>query len=619
MCGIAGFYHREKDYEKDGTYYRSILVAMHEKLNRRGPDDAGVYLSGQCGLSHSRLSIIDLSGGHQPMVRRQGERVCAIAYNGELYNAKELRAELKERGWCFETSCDTEVILLGFMEYGVEIASKLNGIFAFAILDEREDMLYLFRDPMGVKPLFYMKKDDELIFASEPKGILAHPAVTAELDREGLNEVFGIGPARSAGCGVFRGMKEVCPGEYITYGKKRALQRKVYWKLESCPHTDSYKRTVETVSELVQDSIRRQMVSDVPICTFLSGGVDSSLVSAVCAAELKKQGRRLTTFSFDFVDNQKNFKANAFQPSQDRPYVEKMASYIGSEHHFLECDNEHQIEMLFDSVKAHDLPAMADVDSSMLYFCSQVSKSHKVTLTGECADEIFGGYPWFHKEECFQADTFPWTMDLFPRKELLADEFLEFLRMDEYVKECYQKSIGETPKCSEDSPKEARRREISWLNLRWFMQTLLNRMDRTSMYSGLEARVPFADKRIVQYVWNVPWEMKAKDGVVKNLLRQSGRGILPDEVLFRKKSPYPKTYDPRYENLLKGRMRQLLIDGSAPVLQFLNKDRVEAFLARPSDYGKPWYGQLMAGPQMLAYLIQINAWMEQYEIKVRGY
>lgn len=619
MCGIAGFYHREKDYGKDGTYYRSILVAMHEELSRRGPDDAGVYLSGQCGLSHSRLSIIDLSGGHQPMIRRQGERVCAIAYNGELYNAKELRGELKDKGWCFETSCDTEVILLGFMEYGVEIASKLNGIFAFAILDEREDMLYLFRDPLGVKPLFYMKKEHELIFASEPKGILAHPAVTAELDREGLNEVFGVGPARSAGCGVFRGMREVCPGEYITYGKKRALQRKLYWRLESYPHTDSYKRTVETVSELVQDSIRRQMVSDVPICTFLSGGVDSSLVSAVCAAELKKQGKRLTTFSFDFVDNQKNFKANAFQPSQDRPYVEKMAAYIGSEHHFLECDNEHQIEMLFDSVRAHDLPAMADVDSSMLYFCSQVSKSHKVTLTGECADEIFGGYPWFHKEECFQADTFPWTMDLFPRKELLADEFLEFLRMDEYVKECYQKSIAETPKCAEDSPKEARRREISWLNLRWFMQTLLNRMDRTSMYSGLEARVPFADKRIVQYVWNVPWEMKAKDGVVKNLLRQSGRGILPDEVLFRKKSPYPKTYDPRYENLLKGKMRQLLIDGSAPVLQFLNKDKVEAFLARPSDYGKPWYGQLMAGPQMLAYLIQINAWMERYEIKVRGY
>lgn len=617
MCGIAGFYHREKDYEKDGTYYRSILVAMHEKLQRRGPDDAGIYLSGHCGLSHSRLSIIDLSGGHQPMVRRAGERTCAIVYNGELYNARELREDLMEKGWKFETTCDTEVILLGFMEYGVEIASKLNGIFAFAILDQRENTLYLFRDPIGVKPLFYMKKDHELIFASELKAILAHPSVNAELDREGLNEIFGIGPARSTGYGVLKGMKEVCPGEYITYGKKRALQRKVYWKLESYPHTDSYEKTVETVAELVQDSIRRQMVSDVPICTFLSGGVDSSLVSAVCAAELKKQGKQLTTFSFDFVDNQKNFKANAFQPSQDRPYVEKMVQYIGSDHHFLECDNTHQLTMLNDSVKAHDLPAMADVDSSMLYFCSQVSKSHKVTLTGECADEIFGGYPWFHRQECFEAQAFPWTMDLSPRKELLSDEFLEYLRMDEYVRQSYQHSIAQTPRCEEDSPQEARRREISWLNLRWFMQTLLNRMDRTSMYSGLEARVPFADPRIVQYVWNVPWEMKAKDGVVKNLLRQSGRGLLPEEVLFRRKSPYPKTYDPRYENLLKDKIREMLAQEDAPVLQFLDRNKVEAFLARPCDYGKPWYGQLMAGPQLLAYLLQINTWMEMYQIKVR--
>ncbi len=617
MCGIAGFYHRAGDYEKDGAYYRSILVAMHEKLSRRGPDDAGIYLSRQCGLSHSRLSIIDLSLGHQPMVRRKGERTCAIAYNGELYNAKELRRELEEKGWIFETSCDTEVILLGFMEYGPEIAEKLNGIFAFAVLDEREDILYLFRDPMGVKPLFYMKKGHELIFASEPKGILAHPAVNPELDREGLNEIFGVGPARTPGTGVFKGMKEVCPGEYITYGRNRSLQRKAYWRLESHPHTDGYERTIETVSELVQDAVRRQMVSDVPICTFLSGGVDSSLVSAICAAELKKQGQRLTTFSFDFVDNQKNFKANAFQPSQDRPYVEKMVEFLGSDHHFLECDNTNQIEKLYDSVNAHDLPAMADVDSSMLYFCSQVSRSHKVTLTGECADEIFGGYPWFHKEECFQAQTFPWTMDLSPRKELLSDEFLEYLRMDEYVRESYQRSVSETPICEEDSPKEKRRREISWLNLKWFMQTLLNRMDRTSMYSGLEARVPFADTRIVQYVWNVPWEMKAKDGVVKNLLRQSAKGILPDEVLFRKKSPYPKTYDPRYENLLKDKIRDIMADSSAPVLQFLDRARVEAFLNRPSDYGKPWYGQLMAGPQLLAYVVQINAWMERYKIKVR--
>ena len=616
MCGIAGFYHKEKDYKSYGMQYRSILTSMHRALWRRGPDDAGIFLSKRCGLSHSRLSIIDISGGHQPMVRTVGERTCSIVYNGELYNAAELRDALEKRGWKFQTACDTEVILLGFMEYGPKFVKQLNGIFAFAIYDSQKEALCLFRDPMGVKPLFYMECQGELIFASEIKGILAHPAAEAKVGREGLNEIFGIGPARSVGCGVFCGIREVCPGEWLSYSRHKPLERHVYWKLESHPHADSYEKTVETVSGLVQDAIRRQMVSDVPICTFLSGGVDSSLVSAVCAAELKKKGRQLATFSFDFVDNQKNFKANDFQPSQDRPFVEKMVAHIGSSHTYLECGNEKQAEMLYDSVKAHDLPAMADVDASMLYFCSLVSKDYKVTLTGECADEIFGGYPWFHKEACFRADTFPWTMDLSPRKELLSEEFLEYLDMDGYVQERYRQSVAETPRWEGDSPEEARRREISYLNLKWFMQTLLNRMDRASMYSGLEARVPFADTRIVQYVWNVPWEMKAKDKMVKSLLREAGRGLLPEEVLFRRKSPYPKTYDPHYEELLKRMVQERILDGSAPVLQFLDKKKVEQFLSKSSDYGRPWYGQLMAGPQMLAYLLQVNAWMEQYRVQV---
>ncbi len=616
MCGIAGFYHKEKNYKAYGMHYHSILTGMHRELWRRGPDDAGIFLAKRCGLSHSRLSIIDISGGHQPMVRTVGGRTCSIVYNGEIYNTEELRIALQKRGWKFETTCDTEVILVGFMEFGAEFVAQLNGIFAFAIFDSQKEMLYLFRDPMGVKPLFFTEQQDELIFASEIKGILAHPSVKAEVSREGLNEIFGIGPARSVGCGVFQGIQEVCPGEYLACSRQQPLQRKTYWKLESHPHEDCYEKTVEKVAFLVQDSIKRQMVSDVPICTFLSGGVDSSLVSAVCAAELKKKNQQLATFSFDFVDNQKNFKANAFQPSQDRPFVERMVAHIGSAHRFLECGNEKQAEMLYDSVKAHDLPAMADVDSSMLYFCSLVSKEFKVTLTGECADEIFGGYPWFHKEECFQAVTFPWTMDLSPRKEMLSDEFLEYLDMDGYVQERYCRSVSETPKWEGDSPEEARRREIAYLNLKWFMQTLLNRMDRASMYNGLEARVPFADTRIVQYVWNVPWEMKAKDGVVKSLLRESGRGLLPEEVLFRRKSPYPKTYDPHYEELLKGMVQEKILQGNSRILQFLDKKKVEQFLSRSSDYGKPWYGQLMAGPQMLAYLLQVDAWMERYRIQV---
>lgn len=382
------------------------------------------------------------------------------------------------------------------------------------------------------------------------------------------------------------------------------------------PHTDSYEQTVEKTAFLVRDAIRRQIISDVPVCTFLSGGVDSSLVSAVCSAELKKKNKQLTTFSFDFKDNHKYFTANAFQPSMDRPFVDIMVKYLGSDHHYLECDNVTQADLLYTSVEARDLPAMADVDSSLLYFCSQVSRTHKVALTGECADEIFGGYPWFHKKECFEAKTFPWTMDLSARKVLLSDDFIRELHMDEYVQATYEKSVAETPRLAEDTPEEARRREIAWLNLRWFMQTLLDRMDRTSMHSGLEARVPFADHRIVEYLWNVPWYMKTRDGVAKHLLRESGKGLLPDEVLWRRKSPYPKTYDRAYEALLVGRVREILEDNTSPVLQFLDKVKTEKFLESPSDYGKPWYGQLMAGPQMLAYMIQVDYWLKKYNIEI---
>ena len=617
MCGIAGFYNPHDHYLKEKEHYESVLQAMAERLRHRGPDDAGRWLWEHGGLSHARLSIIDLAGGHQPMVKSGSGQTFAIVYNGELYNTDELRQELMAAGYSFQTSSDTEVILAGYMEYGPDFVKRLNGIFAFAIMDTALNRLCLFRDRAGVKPLFYTIRGEELIFSSELKGILAYPGVKAQLDLRGLNEVFSVGPARTYGCGVLKDMEELLPGHYLICTPD-GIRQQSYWKLVSRPHEDSYERTIEKTSFLVEDSVRRQMVSDVPICTFLSGGVDSSLVSAICAKELKKQGKRLTTFSFDFVDNDKFFRANSFQPSQDRPYVDQMVKFLDSDHHYLECGNLTQADRLFDSVLAHDLPAMGDIDSSMLQFCSMVKEHNKVALTGECADEIFGGYPWFHKKECFEAHTFPWTMDLAPRKALLDDSFLEYLDMDRYVLDTYERSVAETPVLEEDSPEEARRREIAWLNLRWFMQTLLNRMDRTSMYSGLEARVPFADHRIIEYVWNVPWDMKTRDGQVKNLLRQSGKGLLPDEILFRKKSPYPKTYDTAYEKLLVDRVREMMDDSHSPVMDFLDRKKLARFLTSPSDYGKPWYGQLMAGPQMLAYLLQVNFWLKTYHIEVVG-
>lgn len=616
MCGIGGFCDFTKDYTQNNDYYTNILEQIHLVQTHRGPDAHGIWLAKHVGFAHARLSIIDLNKGSQPMFRSIAGNTWAIVYNGELYNTKELRNQLIACGWVFETDSDTEVILVAYLEYGEDFVTQLNGIFAIAIWNPTTKKLLLYRDRSGIKPLFYSRQNSQLIFSSELKGILSVPGVHARLDKRGLNEIFSIGPAKTYGCGVFQGIDEVLPGHYLSYTQD-GIQQTCYWKLESHPHEDDEATTIEKTSELVIDAIQRQMVSDVPICTFLSGGVDSSLVSAVCAKELKKQNKQLNTFSFDFTGNDQYFHASTFQPSQDRPYVDQMVAHLDSNHHYLECSIENQTDFLKESVDAHDLPAMADVDSSMLYFCSLVKDYNKVALTGECADEIFGGYPWFHKKECFEADTFPWTMDLNARKVLLRDDFIQYLNMEDYVSERYHNSLKETPRLAEDSPEEARRREISYLNQKWFMQTLLTRMDRTSMHSSLEARVPFADHRIIEYVWNVPWEMKTLNGVVKGLLRKCGEEYLPHDVLYRKKSPYPKMYDTKYETLLAEKIRGILSDSTSPVLQFLDPKKVETFLAAPSDYGKPWYGQLMAGPQMLAYVWQINYWMKKYHIDVK--
>ena len=615
MCGIAGFLNPRNNDKKTEKEIYQILKKMNEVQRHRGPDDEGIFLENGCALGHVRLSILDLYRGHQPMCKKKEGNTYAIILNGEIYNMKTLKEQLIKEGEMFSTTSDTEVVLTGYIRYGISYIEELNGIFSIALWDGKRKKLYLIRDRVGVKPLFYTKRGDTLIFASEIKGLFAYPGVKPVINREGLCEIFGLGPAKSYGKGVFKDIYEVLPGHFLEYDRE-GLKDRAYWELKAKEHTDSEKDTIEHTRWLVKDAVEMQMLSDIPISTFLSGGVDSSIVTSICAEELHKQGLQLNTFSFDFTGNDRYFKANSFQPSRDRPYVEEMADYTGTRHRFLECTSRQQADYLYKAVRARDLPCMADVESSMLYFCSEVKNYNKVTLTGECADEIFGGYPWFHNENAFSTDAFPWSYDMSARQILLDDELINSLNMEEYADNAYRQTIAETPVLQSDSAKERRRREISYLNIRWFMATLLDRMDRTSMYNGLEARVPFADHRIVEYVFNVPWDMKCAGGVTKGLLRHAAAGLLPDNVLWRKKSPYPKTYDPYYEKMLAGKLREVVSDTASPIRTLLDIAKVNRFIEAPSDYGRPWYGQLMAGPQMLAYMLQVNYWLSEYNISI---
>ncbi len=618
MCGIAGFCNYSADYTQYKGLWSNTLINMRKSIAHRGSDNVGEYLRENIGLCHTRLSIRDLYFGKQPMIRTIGDADYVIVYNGEIYNTDELIPELKRAGYRFETTTDTEVILYSYIHHGIDFVNQLNGIFAIAIWDGKLGRLIIYRDRVGVKPLFYTIKDQTMVFGSEIKALFCFPDIKPEMNINGFREIFGIGPARTPGNGVFRGIHEIKPGHYAVFSKN-GLDNIRYWDLQSYIHKDSYEETVEKVSYLVRDAIRRQLVSDVPICSFLSGGIDSSIVTAVASDYLANNSGRLNTFSFDFKDNDLYFESNSFQPERDRPFVDRMREAYDVNHTYLECDEERLPDLLYNAVDAKDLPGMADIDASLLHFCSLVKQQNKVALTGECADEIFGGYPWFYKDELMWADGFPWSKDVNARTVLLSEDVIKELELDDYIASRYKQSLQAVPYLDGETSVQNRRREITYLNIKWFMQTLLDRMDRASMYSGLEARVPFADHRIMEYVFNVPWDMKYRGGVEKSLLREACKDLLPKELLYRKKSPYPKTYHPNYERLLIQKFSDIMKHSNSPILDFIDKKKVQKFLEAPTEYGKPWFGQLMAAPQLMAYMIQVNYWMEKYSpIIVKG-
>ncbi|WP_317368034.1 asparagine synthase (glutamine-hydrolyzing) [uncultured Tyzzerella sp.] len=616
MCGIAGFSSFNEHFLNNEGFFTEILENMRESLKRRGNDAKGFYIDNHFCATHARLSIRDLTeSGTQPIIKIINNNKYIIVYNGEIYNTSELKKDLKTKGYKFTTSTDTEVILYLFIEYKEKCVEYLNGIFAFSIYDTQNETMYLFRDRVGIKPLFYTINDNTLVFGSEPKAIFKYPSIVPTINLDSLKQILGLGPARIAGKGVFKNLYEIKPGHFAIFNKY-GFKEIQYWELKSDYHKDSYEQTVEKVSFLVRDSIESQLVSDVDVCTFLSGGIDSSIVTAVSSNYLNKLGKKLNTFSFDFKENDIYFKSNSFQPERDKPYVDIMLKEYDLNHKYLECNEEELIDLLYKAVDAKDLPGMADVDASMLYFCSLVSKENKVALTGECADEIFGGYPWFYREDLLNSNTFPWSKNIDTRELFLIEDLKDKLKLSEFSLENYEKSIKSTPYLYGESKEECKRREIAYLNIKWFMSTLLERMDRMSMYNSLEARVPFADHRIIEYLWNVPWDMKYKNNIEKSLLREATKDLLPKELLNRKKSPYPKTYNPNYEKLLINELQSIINNNNSPINNLIDKNKVLEFIKKPSDYGKPWFGQLMSSPQLMAYFIQINYWLDKYNLSL---
>ena len=604
MCGIAGVISFVDDMRAESEN----CAGMQRAMLRRGPDQRGVFLSEECAFVHTRLAVIDIEGGRQPMTFSD----FTIVYNGELYNTQDIKKEL-ESEFEFETTSDTEVVLKSYVKWGEKCVEKFNGIFAFAVYDRKQHRVFFARDRIGVKPLFYWESADrkKLVFASEITALLEYPEIPHRIDEEGVAEIILTAPGRTPGCGVIKNIKEIRPGWCGFYNKK-GLKIWEYWRLRAYELHETFEETAEHVRELLLDSIKRQLVSDVPVCTFLSGGLDSSLISSVTASEMKKQGKILETFSIDYKDNEKYFQKSHFQPNSDPEYINIMSEYLGTDHHWTVVDTPELVEALDEAVEARGLPGMSDVDASLLIFCREIKKHGTVALSGECADEIFGGYPWYRDKNIRETDGFPWAQSTAYRKLFLNEKYSKLINAEEYIYNLYRNTADYAEKLPTDDSVNYRMREMTQLNFHWFMQTLLDRKDRMSMYSGLEVRVPFCDYRIAEYLYNVKWEYKDWQGREKGLLREAMKDWLPKEVLWRKKSPYPKTHNPSFLNAVTEKLKNIISEDT-PLTELVNKSELQRLVNHETHI--QWYGQLMNLPQTIAFFIQLDYWLKRFEIE----
>lgn len=612
MCGIAGWV----DFERDLAGDRAIMLEMTRTMAQRGPDGEGLWLRGHAALGHRRLAVIDIEGGRQPMtVQADGRTLAVISYSGEVYNFRELRAELASRGHDFRTRSDTEVVLRAYLEWGEEFVDHLNGMYAFALWDLRREELLLVRDRMGIKPLFYHPLPTGVLFGSEPKAILANPLADRTVGADGLREIFVA--VKTPGFAVFRGMHEVLPGQIVRIGHYGLTSRR-YWTLQASEHADDLDTTVGTVRELLDDIVARQLVSDVPLCAMLSGGLDSSVITALAAATFRTaELGKLRSFAVDFSGYADNFAPDAMRDAPDAPFVHELAHHAGTEHSDVILDS-HELtsrDVRAGVLRAWDRPTSMGDGNTSLYLLFRAIREHStVALSGESADEVFGGYPWFHQPAAVQAQTFPWLV-FFTFRQMMARIFdpalLAKLDLAAFEADSYRQALTEVPRIPGEPAAEERMRELSYLHLTRFLQLLLDRKDLMSMAVGLEVRVPFCDHRLVQYAFNTPWAMKTFDGREKSLLRAACADALPRSILERRKAIYPTTQDPAYEMALRQELARVLDDQNAPIWPMLDRNAVRELLASPAPTTT---STLTRSPLELA--LELNNWIAAYDVRL---
>ena len=595
MCGIV---YKSNFYSP--TVYDDFILAC-EQINHRGPDDFGYLFTKSHSFGHKRLAIINPAYGKQPMSLLNNH----LIYNGELYNYDELINYLDSP---LEFKSDTLLLLKLLSIYDTKILDNLNGIFSFVYTKNDEEILAV-RDMFGVKPLYYTIYNNDIFIASEIKSILKYTK-EAIINKDGICELLGMGPSHSKGKTIYKGIYELPPGHYLRYSKK-GLEIVEYYKLPVYKYKKTYKETVNDIHDLLSKAINNQMISDVGISSFLSGGLDSSIISTVVAS--KKIN--LDTYTIDYEDNKECFKANDFEISRDLDYAKIVSEDINSKLHIAIIDNKTLISNLEKAVILRDAPGMTDIDSSMIYLADRIKKDNKVSLSGECADELFAGYSWYYKKEK-EKKTFPWIRNIEYRESLLNDKWKSKINLKEYVENEYNNAVNDAPKLEGESQLDEKHRVLTYLNIKYFMTNLLDRKDRMTMGSSIEVRVPFCDKNLVEALYNIPFKYKYRYKKEKKLLRDAFKNEMSDKIINRKKSPYPKSRSNYYDNEVRRILKEALEDKDSILYELFDIDKINELIESEEELKTPWYGQLMRKTALMAYLYQIHYWYKKYNIRI---
>lgn len=570
---------------------REHLSGMLSVMRHRGTNVA-MDIGGTAALGQRTSSA--------SIVRRcVGDRDYIVLLDGELCDKEALALSLN-----VDPADDAALILRAYLEYGVGFPRVLKGMFAIAVWDGASRRLTLARDRFGTKPLFFCQKDGLFCFSSEIKGLLAHPSIHPTIDLEGIHEMFAFLPARTPGYGVFRGIDELLPAHTHTLERDCSVES-AYWRLGYREHLDNAAETADKIRAM----LTRSTLARTDGASMLSGGLDSSILSAIAAST-----GSVSTYSVDYEENARYFSRNLFQPDPDDEFISVMTRAIGGKHTRVMLKPVDLAASLEEAVTLRDLPGMADIDSSLLLFCREIAKDHRSVLSGEGADEIFGGYPWFYRKELAVRDRFPWSPDMQYRQSFLSGEYRGIVNLEEYARGKLHTSMMTAPEYGGSDSSEARSRNLLYLNMCWFMPNLIERSERMSTAAGISIRMPFACEDLLDYVFNIPWGMKFLGGCEKGILRKAFEGVLPDKVLHRKKSPYPKTWHPAYADAAKALLRDEMHAGS-PLLHLVNEAALRALLAE-AEIGRPWYGQLMAAPQLIGFMAQLGMWLRKYDVKI---